>query len=57
MTSAKETDDLSIGLDRSRDRKQRELNNSETQKGKSHFRTRLKDIFGFVEHQKRLHTV
>ena len=57
QTCAKETDDLSIGLDRSRDRKQRELNNSELQKGKYHFRNRLKDIFGFDEHQKRLHTV
>ena len=32
MTSAKETDDFSIGFDRSRDRKQRELNINETQK-------------------------
>ena len=32
MTSAKETDDLSIRFDRSRDRKQRELNINETRK-------------------------
>ena len=53
ITSAKETDDLSIGFDRSRDRKQRESNINETQKGKYHFRIRLKYICGFAEHQKK----
>ena len=42
---------MSIGFDRSRDRRKRELNNNKTQKGKYHHRIYLKVVFGFAEHQ------
>ena len=51
LTSSKGSDDLSIGFDRDRNRRQRELTNNKTQKGKHHIRIYLKDIFGFAEHQ------
>ena len=38
ITSARNTDDLSIGFDRSRDRRQRELTNNKIQRGKFHIR-------------------
>ena len=43
--------DLSIGSDRSRDRRQRELTNNKNNNGKYHVRIYLKDVFSFVEHQ------
>ena len=51
LSSSRDSDDLSIGFDRSRDRRKREVNNIKTQKGKNHLRTYLKDVFGFAEHQ------
>ena len=51
LSSSRRSDDLSIGFDRSRDRRKRELNNYKTQKGKYHLRIYLKDVFGFAEHQ------
>ena len=51
LSSSRHSDDLSIGFDRSRDRRKRELNNYKTQKGKYHLRIYLKDVFGFAEHQ------
>ena len=51
--SAKHSVDLSIGFDRDRGRRQRELTNNKTQKGKFHLRIYLKDNFGFAEHQKK----
>ena len=51
ITSSRGSDDLSIGFDRDRKRNQRKLTNSKTQKGKFHFRTYSKYIFGFAEHQ------
>ena len=51
LSSSKDGDDLSIGFDRSRDRRKRELLNNKTQKGKFHLRNYLKDVFGFGEHQ------
>ena len=36
LTSSKGSDDLSIGFDRDRGRRQRELTNNKTQKGKYH---------------------
>ena len=51
ITSARNTDDLSIGFDRSRDRRQRQLTNNKIQKGKFHLRIYLEDVFGFAEHQ------
>ena len=50
LTSSKDSDDLSIGFDRNRGRKN-ELTNNKTIKGKYHIRIYLKDIFGFAEHQ------
>ena len=53
LTSSKGSDDLSIGFDRDRGRRQRELTNTKTQKGKYHIRIYLKDVFGFAEHQEK----
>ena len=49
-TSARDTDDLSVSFDRNGGRRQRELTNNKTQKGKFHLRICLKDIFHFAEH-------
>ena len=51
LTSGRRSDVLSIGFDRSRDRRQCELTNSKNMKGKYHVRNYLKDVFGFAEHQ------
>ena len=51
LSSSKGSDDLSIGFDRSRDRRKRELTNNEIIKVKYHLRIYLSDIFGFAEHQ------
>ena len=51
LSLSRDSDDLSIGFDQSRDRRKRELNNNKTQKGKYHLRIYLKDVFGFAEHQ------
>ena len=51
LSSSRDSDDFSIGFDRSRDRRKRELKNNKTQKVKYHPRIYLKDIFGFPEHQ------
>ena len=53
LTSSRESDDLSIGFDRSRDRRKQELTNNKNIKGKYHIRIYLKDIFGFAEHQEK----
>ena len=45
------SDNLSIGFDRDRGRRQRELINNKTQKGIFHLRNMLKDVFGFAEYQ------
>ena len=44
---------MSIGFDRDRNRRQRELTNNKTQKGKYHIRIYLKDVFGFAEYQNK----
>ena len=54
LTPSKDNEDLSIGFDRSRDGKKRELTNNKAIKGRYHVRIYLKDIFGFAEHQERL---
>ena len=51
LTSAKGSDDLSIGFDRDRGRRRNELTNNKNIKGKFHVRIYLKDVFGFAEHQ------
>ena len=53
ITSAKDTDVLSIGFDRDRGRRQRELTNNINQKGIYHVRVMLKDVFGFTEHHEK----
>ena len=53
LTSNKESDDLSIAFDRSRDRRKRDLTDNEYIKGKYHIRIYLKNIFGFAEHQEK----
>ena len=53
LTSSKGSDDLSIGFDRDRNRRQRELTNNKSQKGKYHVRIYLKDVFGFAEYQEK----
>ena len=44
---------MSVGFDRDRNRRQRELSNKKTQKGKYHVRIHLKDVFGFAEYQEK----
>ena len=53
LSSSKGSDDLSIGFDRDRGRRQREMTNNKTQKGKCHVRFYLKDVFGFAEYQEK----
>ena len=53
LTSSKGSDDLSICFDRDRGRRQRELSNNKTQKGRYHIRIYLKDVFGFAEYQEK----
>ena len=53
LSSSKGSDDLSIGFDRDRGRRLRELTNNKTQKGKFHVRIYLKDVFGFAEYQEK----
>ena len=53
LTSSKDSDDLSIGFDRNRNNRKRELTNVKNIKGKYHIRIYLKDIFGFAEHQEK----
>ena len=51
LTSSRGSDDLSIGFDRIRDRRNRHFTSNKTQKGKFHLINYLKDIVGFAEHQ------
>ena len=53
ITSSKNSDDLSIGFDGSRARRQDEMTDNKRVKGKYHFRIMLKDVFGFGEHQEK----
>ena len=53
LTSSRESDDLSIGFDRDCNRRQRELTDNKTQRGKYHVRIYLKDIFSFAEYQEK----
>ena len=53
LTSSRGTADLSIGFDRDRGRRQRELTNNKSIKGKYHVRIHLKYIFGIAEHQQK----
>ena len=51
LSSSRDSDDLSIGFHRSRDKRKLELLDNKTQKGKFHLRIYLKDVFGFAEYQ------
>ena len=53
ITSARDTDDLSVGFDRDRGRRQWELCNNKTQKGKFYLKVMIKDIFGFAKRQEK----
>ena len=53
ITSSKNNDDLSIGFDRSPNRRKNELALNKSVKGKFHLRIMLKDVFGFAEGQKK----
>ena len=53
LTSSRGSDDLSIGFDRDRNRRQRELTINKTQKGKYHIRIYLKYVFVFAEYQNK----
>ena len=53
LTSSRGSDDLSIGFDRDRNRRQNELTNNKNIKGKYHVRIYLKDVFGFSESQEK----
>ena len=51
LSSSRDSDDLSIGFDRSKDKRKQEFLNNKTQKRKFHLRIYLKDVFGFAEYQ------
>ena len=53
ITSSKGSDDLSIGFDRSPNRRKDELALNKSVKGKYHVRIMLKDVFGFAECQEK----
>ena len=53
LTSSRSIDDLSIGFDRDRGRRQRELTKNKNIKRKYHVRIYLKDVFGFAEQQEK----
>ena len=53
MSSAKDTNDLSIGFDHSHNRRRDKLTNNKNVKGKHHPKIMLKDVFGFAEHQEK----
>ena len=56
ITSAEESDDLSIGFDRSRHIRRLLLTNNKNIKARNHVRCMLKYILGFCEHQEKEHT-
>ena len=53
ITSSKDSNDLSIGFDQSRNRRRDELALNKNIKGKYHVKIMLKDVFGFAEHQEK----
>ena len=50
ITRARNTDDLSVGFDRNRGRRQRELTNNKNTKTRYYVTILLKDFFGFAQH-------
>ena len=53
ITSSKDSNDLSIGFDHSRNRRRDELALNKNIKGNYHLKIMLKDVFGFAEHQEK----
>ena len=53
ITSAGDSDDLLIGFDRDRNRRQREFTYNKKLKGKYHIRIMFRDVFGFAEYQEK----
>ena len=53
LPSIRGSAELSIGFDRDRNRRKRELTNNKKIKSKYHIRIYLKDVFGFAEHQEK----
>ena len=53
LSSSEDGNDLSIGFDKDRNRRQRELTNKKNIMGKFHVRIMLRDIFAFAEHQQK----
>ena len=53
ITPIKNSDDLSFGFDRNRNRRRVKLTNNKNVKGKYHLRIKLKDVFGFAKHQEK----
>ena len=53
INPSKNSDDLSIGFDRSPNRRKDKLALNKSVKGKYHVRIMLKDVFGFAEHQEK----
>ena len=53
ITSSRNSDDLYIGFDRDRGRRQRELTTNKNMKGKNHVTIMLKGMFGFAECQEK----
>ena len=53
IRSSKDSNDLSIGFDHSRNRRRDELALNKNIKGKYHVKILLKDVFGFAEHQEK----
>ena len=51
ITSSKDSTDLSIGFERSRNGTKDELTQTKNAKCKYHLRIMLRDVFGFAEHQ------
>ena len=52
-TSSKDSNNLSISFDNSRNRRRDELALNKNIKGKYHLKIMLKDVFGFAEHQEK----
>ena len=57
ITSNKDSDDLSVGFDSSRNRRRDELAQNKNVKGKYHLKIMRTDVLGFAECQKKLLTV
>ena len=53
ITSSKDSNDLSIGFDNSRNRRRDELALNKNIKDKYHVKIMLKHVFGFAEHQEK----